>query len=250
MKELPVQLKYMVYYIRSCLKVELKDQNTRISYAAFAHRTVKEKMAFLLEMKVIEGQQLIVSKEKEDSVNVKSLLGKAKEHVAIMMSTGDRMLKEDEEIIRHNCMYRVRVLYKEDGFKPGVPYRIICYKADDVTDMDYINLTEIKDKSSLPFRPNATNTTKKATQLEGNALRTYLRDHIKIYREPFTERIEHIGLTGGVTLSDEDARGQVDLLRRTTKKKQIAEIGKIKPLAECEINRKGHSYICQLVSKL
>ena len=83
-----------------------------------------------------------------EGITSKELMKMAKEKIAVLMSTGEKLV--EEEMVRFGTWYIVRAIYKKDGFKKDTPYRIVVFKRGDMTDMDYMNLKTIKAKKKGP----------------------------------------------------------------------------------------------------
>ena len=84
------------------------------------------------------------------------------------------------------------------------------YRVDDTSDCDWINVHEFRAK-------------RKGPELRGSALREFIREHLKIYLQPVTKRIEAVALTFGLGLTETDRKTQhAELLRLM--KKNVAEM--------------------------
>ena len=62
----------------------------------------------------------------------------------------------------------MRVLVDSEELSIGVPYKIVVFKADDPSDLDWMNAHELKAK-------------RKGPELKGSALREFVREHLRIY---------------------------------------------------------------------
>ena len=144
----------------------------------------------------------------------------------------------EEEISRHGHWYKVRVLVSSEELQFRAPYKVVVFRVDDTSDCDYIDAHGFKAKRNGP-------------ELKGSALREFIREHIRIYLQPVTKRIESVALTYGLGLTEMDKKTQyAELLRMT--KKNVAEMAvREKVLFEFTMNNRENTtnYVVQLMSK-
>ena len=147
--------------------------------------------SFVAEMKLLERRLEGERGERARSATVAAKVEEVKKAIDDMLTRGEPIV--EEQVSRHGSWYTVRVMAKSPHIKMDTPYRLIVFKTADPTDMDYLNLQDLKAK-------------RKGPQLAGPELVEFLRSHVRIYVSQTTERIDSIALAYGPGISAEDAK--------------------------------------------
>jgi len=174
MRQLPVKINYMVYFIRRMLKVYIDEGENKIQYAALGnYRTTfrEDRVRFDQEMQRLRRQ---LGLKKASVEQEQRLMREAMERSRTMQNTRFA-LTEKFEMYEHNKVYIVQVLQNVPHRDKIVPYRVLVYRADDRNDEHYLSCDTLDPGLS--------------------SLKVYLLKHLLIVLHDDTQLIYYTALT-------------------------------------------------------